>query len=126
PGQAAFVEAILPDGDRELHGLDRGLAVDDDRALLIDLGAAETPRHRVRPVVGITEAVAEGLAHRAVLLLQLDADLAPLVPRVRKLGGADFLEPVLAIRPRRGDRAERHRLPVIADDADLLVVLVVR
>src|SRR2546425_7275366 len=125
PGQPALVEAVLPDGDGELHGLERLFAVDDDLPALVDLGPSEAPGHRVGPVVGIAQAVAEGLPHGLPFLLERDPHLAPLVPGVGELVGARLLEPVLAVRPGGGNRAERHRLPAIADDADLLVVLVV-
>src|SRR5947208_15136182 len=108
PRQPAFVEAILPEADGELHGLDRRLAADDDLAFVVDLGATEAPGHRVGPVVRIAEAVAKGLTQRAVLLLELDPDLAQLVPGVRELAGTGFLEPVVAIRP--GRRSEERRV----------------
>src|SRR5215467_9326895 len=70
PRETALVEAVLPEGDSELDGFDRLLAVDDDLALVVDLGRAEAPRHRICPAVGIAQTVAKGLTHRKVLLLE--------------------------------------------------------
>src|SRR5215471_7244387 len=119
PGEPALVETVLPERDGELEGLDRLLAVDGDLALVVDLGPSETPRDGIRPAVRIAQAVAERLTDRTPLLLELGPELAELVERVRKLAGAQLLEPVLAIVPRGRHRAERHRLPAPADDARL-------
>src|SRR5713226_7013354 len=97
PGQSPLVEAVLPEGDGELHGLERLLAVDGDLPARVDLGAPEAPGHRIGPVVGVAQAVAEGLTQRPPFLLQFGPDLAELVPGVGELAGARFLEPVLAV-----------------------------
>src|SRR3989442_10411840 len=78
PGQPALIETVLPEGDGEPQGLDRLLAVDDDLPLVVDLGTPETPGHGIRPLVGIAEAVAEGLTDRMALLLELGPDSAQL------------------------------------------------
>src|SRR5262249_28327155 len=98
PRQAALVEAILPDGERELHGLHGVLAVEHHGAsVLLDLEAAPHPRNRVRPRVRIVDRMSERLTEGLALGLEGPADLPKLVPGLRKLE-AGLLEPVLAVR----------------------------
>src|SRR5262249_37784949 len=94
PGQPALVAGVLPDGLKELPGLDRALAVEDALlAALVDLGTAEVPQKRVGERRGIAEAVAERLSDRLALGLELFADLAVLVPRLGEFLRADLVEP---------------------------------
>src|SRR5206468_1391232 len=86
PGQPAFVASVLPERLEELHGLDRALAVDRDLlARLVDFGTTEVPQERIGEGRRIPEAVTERLADRLALRLELSADFAILVPRLRKL-----------------------------------------
>src|SRR2546426_3264845 len=88
PREAALVAALLPEGLHELHRLDRALAVEDHfLAGLVGLGAAEAPQHRIAEGRGVAERVAEGLAVRLALLLELGEQLPRLVPGLRVLVG---------------------------------------
>src|SRR5882762_483427 len=86
PGETALVAGVLPESLHELHGLDGALAVDHDLlAARVHLSAAEIPEERIGEGWRVTEAVAERLAHRLALGLELLSHLAPLVPRLREL-----------------------------------------
>src|SRR5262249_4047959 len=119
PGQPTLVETVLPEGHGELDRLDRFLAVDDDLALVVDLGGPEAPGHGIRPAIGIAQAVAESLPDREVLLLEHDANLTQLVPGIRELVRAGLLEPVLAVVPDAGAHGEGDGLPSAVDHVDL-------
>src|SRR5262249_36483549 len=85
PGPAALVAGVLPEGLEELHGLQRALGVDRDLLTAgVDLGAAEVPEERIRERGRVAEAVAQRLADRLALGLELLADVAILVPRLRE------------------------------------------
>src|SRR6185295_6963340 len=94
PGQPALVAGVLPERLHELDGLDRALAVDRHLlAALIDLGAAEIPEDGIGERRRVPEGMAERLADRLAFGLELLADLAVLVPRLRELLGTDLVEP---------------------------------
>src|SRR5207249_11050680 len=59
-----------------------------------------------------------------IFLLELGPDSAQLVPGVGESRGTGLPEPVLAVVPRRVDRAERDRLPAVVDDAGPAIELV--
>src|SRR5207302_6415612 len=85
PREAALVARVLPERLEELHRFDRALRVDDDLlARLVDLRAAEVPEERIGERRRIAEAVPQRLADGLALRLQLLADLAVLVPRLRE------------------------------------------
>src|SRR5260370_11194956 len=103
PGEPAFIAGVLPECLHELHRFDRALAVDHDLlAACVHLGAAEVPEQRIGEGRRVAEAVAQGLADRLALGLELLAPFPPLVPRLREL-----LDPHLAVP----GPAPRHSLP---------------
>jgi hypothetical protein len=104
PGEAALVMRVLPERGHELDRLDRLLAVEHDGlAVGLDLLAAPRPQVGIAERRRVAEGVAERLADRPALGLQLLAGLAVLLPGVGKLVVADFLEPRFAV----GDHARR-------------------
>src|SRR5262249_17166506 len=104
---------------------DRLLAVDDDLTLVVDLGRAEAPRHRIRPAVGIAQTVAKGLTHREVLLLERGAYLPQLVPGVGEFVRTDLLQPVLAVVPDAATHGEGNGLASAVHHVDLAADVVV-
>ena len=76
--------------------------------LVVDLLAAQRPQERIGERRRIAEGVAERLADRAALGLQLLADLAILLPGLGELLRADLLEPRLAIGDHAADDGPRH------------------
>src|SRR5947208_6947738 len=99
PREPALVARVLPERLQELHGLQRALGVDRDLLpARVDLGAPEVPEERIREDGRITEAVAERLADRLALGLELLADLAILVPGLWEFLDADLVEPRPPIR----------------------------
>src|SRR4029450_3080044 len=97
PGEAAFVAGVLPERRHPLDRLDGLLAVQARPALLVRLGPAEVPHQRVCPRRRVAEGVAERLADRVSLLLQLHAELAILVQRLGRRRGPGGGEPRLAV-----------------------------
>src|SRR5262249_22149741 len=94
PGQAALVVRFLPEFAHELDGGDGLLAVDDDRlAIGLDLLAAPGPQIGIGKSWGIAEGVAQGLADRPALGVELLADLAIGLPGVGERGYSDLLQP---------------------------------
>ena len=74
---------------------------------LVDLHAAEAPQQRIGEGRRVAEGVAERLADRQVVVLELPADLEILVPGVGH-GETQLLEHVLAVDDRVADVEQRH------------------
>ena len=121
PGEAALVHGVLPQARHELDRFDVSLVLITDRlAVGIDLLAAPRPHVRIGEARRVAEGVAQRLAERPALGLQLLADLAIALPGVGELGRADLVEPRLAIGDHAADHRPRHaheHLAVAADRA---------
>src|SRR5262249_32999386 len=116
PRQPALVARVLPEGLDELDRLEGALRVDRDLlARLVDLGAAEVPQERIAEGRRIAEAVPERLSDWLALGLELLAGLAILVPRLRKLLEANFVEPRSPVGDRVSNDAVGHGEPLAAD-----------
>ncbi len=116
PSEPALVARVLPERLQELHGLERALGVDRDLLpARVDLGATEVPEERIREDGRITEAVAERLADRLALGLELLADLAILVPGLREFLDADLVEPRPPVRDGVSAATVRHGQPLSPD-----------
>src|SRR5207249_9249885 len=86
PGEPAFVVCVLPETDRELHRLDRLLAVECyGLAVRLELLAAPRPEKGIPEDNRVAKGVAERLPHRAGLGLELLPGGAVFLPRLRKL-----------------------------------------
>src|ERR1051326_1617694 len=79
PGEAALVERILPERLHELHRFDGLLGIQDHLAFFVDLFAAPRPEIRIAEGRRVAEGVAERLAERATLGLQLLAGVVVLL-----------------------------------------------
>src|SRR4030095_15512781 len=122
----ALVHAVLPQAGHELDRFDRLLGVDDDGlAVGLDFLAAPRPHVRIGEARRVTKGVAERLAERTALGLQLLGDLAIALPGVGELGRADLVEPRLAIGDHAADHGPRHaHVHALAVGADRLGILV--
>ena len=119
PGKAALVHAVLPQAGHELDQFDRLLGVDDHGlAVGLDFLAAPRPQVGIGEARRVAERVAERLAERPALGLQLLGDLAIGLPGVGELGGADFVEPRLAVGDHAADHRPRHAHEDLAVAAD--------
>ena len=97
----------------------------DGLAVGLDLLAAPRPHVRIGEARRVAEGVAERLAERTALGLQLLGDLAIGLPGVGELGCADLVEPRLAIGDHAADHGPRHaHVHALAVRADGLGVLV--
>src|ERR1700736_4952244 len=115
PRQAALVAGILVEGRHELDGVDRVLAVDRHRLLVgFHLLAAERPQQRIDERRRIAERMADSLAKRTALCLQLLAGGVGGVPRLGKFRDPDLFEPGLAVRVHGTDDSPRHRVEFLA------------
>src|SRR5262249_23109192 len=128
PGQPAGIITVVPKGDGVLDRVHRLLAIERNRlAVRLDLPAAPRPEKRIPKDHRIAESMAEGLAIRAPLGLELLAHGAVLVPSVGKLtvAVAHLVEPRLPVREQPTADAPRDADPflaIIGDDLRDLVI----